>query len=159
MTATEPTHLTVTRLIRAPREKVFQAWIDPALRRRWWSFGGKGKLSVCEIDARVGGAYRMHQVGGCDGDVAGYPPDYEWIMSGEFVEITPPERLVFTWNVNHREEPVVDQRVTVELRETPEGTALTLTHSGVMSTKMRDGTHRGWSALVENIAGMLAEGE
>ncbi len=150
-----PTDLTVnvSRVIHAPRERVFEAWIRPELRRKWWDTGRPEGLSVCEIDARVGGRYRMHQVGGCD-DLPDLDPNYEWIMEGEFVEIVPPERLVFTWNVNHHP-PVVNERVTIEFRAIEGGTEVNLTHVGIKLAPTRDGTEKGWTELLGHIAKLL----
>lgn len=144
-----PTYgLRVSRIIRAPREKLFDMWVDPALRRQWWlNARGEGP-TVCEIDARVGGHYRVHQTGG-GAESPGEEEDYEWIMHGEFLEVVRPERLVFTWNVNHVTEPVVNQRVTVEFRAVAGGTEVTITHEGILSAAMRDGTNEGWSKFLE----------
>lgn len=157
MTASTPSAATdlivrVQRLIRAPRERVFDAWLRPELRRRWWVTGRPEGLHVCEIDARVGGRYVMKQIGSCDRDAL--DPDYEWTMEGEFVELVRPERIVFTWNVNH-DPPVTNNRVTIELREVPGGTQVTLTHEGCPTPRLRDGTDEGWTALLGHMAALL----
>jgi uncharacterized protein YndB with AHSA1/START domain len=78
--------LTITRTFDAPRALVFRAWTDAKQLAQWW--GPKGFTNpVCEIDARVGGALRIH-MRAPDGSV--YP------MKGEIRELVPPERLVFT---------------------------------------------------------------
>jgi uncharacterized protein YndB with AHSA1/START domain len=138
----------VTRVIRASRERLFDAWLNPEIRRQWWLTAHGEGPTVCEIDAQVGGRYRLHQIGGgCESPEQ--DENYEWIMEGEFLEIVPPERLVFTWNVNHVDEPVVDQRVTVEFRAVPGGTEITITHEGILSAAMQAGTDAGWSKLLE----------
>src|ERR1700722_3962453 len=69
--------LKITRVFDAPREVVFKAWTDPKLLAQWW--GPKGFTNpVCELDARPGGAIRVH-MRGPDGTV--YP------MGGMFHEI------------------------------------------------------------------------
>ena len=65
----------VSRIIHAPRDRVFQAWLDPELRRQWWVTHGNGRLATCEIDARVGGKYRQSQIGGCDDVLECQVPD------------------------------------------------------------------------------------
>jgi uncharacterized protein YndB with AHSA1/START domain len=147
--------LTASRIIRAPRARVFEAWLNPAIRRRWW-LNSKGQGPThCEIDGRVGGRYCIKQVGcGCETELA-QDDDYEWVMTGEFLEISAPERIVFSWSVNHEDEPVVDQRVTVEFREVDGGTEVTIHHVGIVSTTMRDGTNKGWNTMLENIARVL----
>lgn len=78
--------LTIVRVFDAPRELVFAAWTDPKHLARWWGPNGFTN-PVCEFDARVGGALRIH-MRGPDGSV--YP------MKGVVREIAAPERLVFT---------------------------------------------------------------
>jgi len=76
----------ITREFDAPRELVFQAWTDPKHLAQWW--GPKGFTNpVCEWDARPGGKIY---------DVMRAPNGAEHPMSGEFREIDPPERLVFS---------------------------------------------------------------
>ena len=162
MTATDPAmdpetlSVKVSRFIRAPRTRVFDAWVKPELRRQWWRTHSGGGLSHCEVDARVGGRYCMKQIGsGCDSPDE--DPNYEWIMQGEFLEVDPPRKLVFTWNVNHVP-PSVDERVTVEFREVEGGTEVTLRHEGIRSSEMREGTEGGWTTHLEAIAKCLEQG-
>ncbi len=143
----------VSRIIHAPRDRVFQAWLDPKLRRQWWVTHGDGRLATCEIDARVDGRYRQSQIGGCD-DEPDVDPNFEWIMYGEFVEIVEPERLVFTWNVNH-DPPIVGNHVMIEFNEVAGGTEVVLTHEGLTTTQLRDGTQKGWTTLLGHMAELL----
>ena len=147
----------VSRFIRAPRQRVFDAWLKPEIRRKWW-FTSRGPVpTACEIDARIGGSYCIKQIGS-DCDTPGIAADYEWIMQGEFLEIDAPQRLVFTWNVNHPGEPISDEHVTVEFTEAKGGTDVVITHEGILSTKLRDGTEEGWTKLLELLAPVM-EGE
>jgi len=58
MTARDTFDLTVTRMIRTSRQKVFEAFVEPDLLRKW--FGARGvTITRADIDARVGGRYRM----------------------------------------------------------------------------------------------------
>src|SRR5918992_1986522 len=78
--------IAMTRVFDAPRHLVFDAWTKPELLKRWMGPHG-WSLVVCEIDLRVGGAYRF--VGrGPDGT------DMGW--GGVYREVVPPERLVAT---------------------------------------------------------------
>jgi uncharacterized protein YndB with AHSA1/START domain len=80
--------ITLTRLFDAPRDLVWTAMTTPEHVRRWWGcLDERYSVPVCDIDLRVGGAWRF--VGrGPDGD---YPAFY-----GEYKEIDRPGRLVFT---------------------------------------------------------------
>jgi uncharacterized protein YndB with AHSA1/START domain len=78
--------IVITREFDAPKHLVFQAWTTPELVKRWWS-GQRGQMTVAEIDLRVGGAWRYVMV--AEGG-------FEVAFHGEYHEITPDERLVWT---------------------------------------------------------------
>lgn len=85
-TATASREMKLTRLINAPREKVFKAWVNKDELQKWW--GPKGFTNpVCEIDAKPGGNILIHMKAP---DGAVYP------MDGMFHEIVEPEKIVFT---------------------------------------------------------------
>jgi len=80
--------LVVTRLINGPARIVFEAFTKPELLRRWWipkSF--PVSLLACEIDARVGGMYRL---------VFGQGDSAPMEFFGRYIEVTPHSRLVWT---------------------------------------------------------------
>src|SRR4029453_12576611 len=77
----------LTRLFDAPRQLVFEAMTKPEHVKRWWGCLGEGySVPICEIDLRVGGAWRF----------VNRHPRGEAAFHGEYREITPPSRLVFT---------------------------------------------------------------
>src|ERR1700686_432432 len=77
----------MTRLFDAPRHVVFEAMTKPEHVKQWWGRLGEGySVPVCEIDLRVGGAWRF----------VNRHPKGEAVFYGEYREITPPSRLVFT---------------------------------------------------------------
>ena len=78
-------------------------------------------------------------------------------MHGEFLEVTPLDRIVFTWNVNHTTEPIENQRVTVDFSDDPGGTKITITHEGTMSEQIAQGHEKGWTGMLENIDGVLSD--
>ena len=84
---TTPTdeQILITRELAAPPALVYRAWTTPELVKRWWS-GGHGPVTVAEIDLRVGGTWRYVISG--DG--------YEVAFHGEYREIVPDEKVVFT---------------------------------------------------------------
>ena len=80
--------LVVTRTINGPRDVVFKAWTDAELFRQWWVPKSYGlTLLSCEIDARVGGGYRLTF------DIGAAEP---MAFFGRYLEVTPPTRLVWT---------------------------------------------------------------
>jgi uncharacterized protein YndB with AHSA1/START domain len=87
-TVTLPTdeQILITREFDAPRHLVYQAYTTPELVKRWWS-GKRGRMTIAEIDLRVGGKWRYVMLADRGFEVA---------FHGEFREIVPNERLVTT---------------------------------------------------------------
>ena len=87
--ATTPSdrEITLTRLFDAPRDLVFEAMSKPEHVRRWWGIlDDQHSVIVCDIDFRVGGAWRF----------VGRGPRGEFGFHGVYREIAAPERVVFT---------------------------------------------------------------
>ena len=139
--ATVPT-VRISKIMPARREDVFNAWLDADGMRRWMC-PGEIKETDVEIDARVGGKFRlvMH----------GEESDYE--MTGEYVEIDPPSRISFTW-VSHT--AVDGSLVTLELHDRGEETELVLTHERLPSAEIAAQHESGWTSILEKLAGRLA---
>ncbi len=78
--------IVLTRVFDAPRRLVFEAWTKPEHVRRWYGCGGYS-LQVCEIDLRVGGAWRY---------ALRAPDGITHTLQGTYREIVPPSRLVYT---------------------------------------------------------------
>jgi uncharacterized protein YndB with AHSA1/START domain len=80
------TQILITREFDAPPRLVYRAWTTPELIRRWWT-GERGEATIVEVDLRVGGTWRyvMTAHGG-----------FEVAFHGEYREIVPDERLVYT---------------------------------------------------------------
>jgi uncharacterized protein YndB with AHSA1/START domain len=95
MTETETLQITtpsereivMSRVFDAPRNLVFDAWTKPELIKRWLGVRGGWSMVVCDVDLRVGGAYRFVWRG---------PDAAELGMGGVYREIVSPERLVAT---------------------------------------------------------------
>ncbi len=134
--------LVVRRRIAAARERVFAAWLDPTSLAQWMC-PGDVTHAVVEVDARVGGRFRIVMEHG-RGDTE------HW---GEYVAIEPPSRLAFTWmSVNTDRQPTL---VTVDLFDVDGSTDLTLTHSQLPPAKLEP--HRtGWTDIVRKLAAALA---
>jgi uncharacterized protein YndB with AHSA1/START domain len=99
--------IAMTRVFDAPRRLVFDAWTKPELIKRWLGVRAGWTMPVCEVDLRVGGAYRYVWRG---------PNGQDMGMGGVFREIVPPERLVATEKFDESWYPgeAVDTTVFVE---------------------------------------------
>lgn len=76
----------VTRTFAAPKRLVYKAWTTPELVSRWWP-GRRGTMVSCEIDLRVGGTWRY---------VMTATEGHEVAFHGEYRELVPEERIVYT---------------------------------------------------------------
>jgi uncharacterized protein YndB with AHSA1/START domain len=101
---TSEQELVVNRTIDGPPDVVFEAWTDAELFRQWWVPKSIGvKLLSCEVDARVGGGYRLTFDNGTAEPMAFF---------GRYLEVTPPTRLV--WTNEEDDEGTVVTTVTFE---------------------------------------------
>ena len=107
----------IVRIFDAPREAVFEAWVNPKHLAKW--FGPKYFTNpVCEVDLRVGGAWRIVMRG---------PDGTDYPCGGKYLEIVRPERLVFTNIATDAEgKPILDGLTTVIFEEAVTKTKLTL---------------------------------
>ena len=141
----------ITRVFDAPRERVWQAWIDPKIMAQW--FGPRGfTSSVPQWKLRVGGALRivMH---GPDGN--NYP------MKGVFREVAPPERLVFSnIAIDNDGNHLLEGETTVTLSEQGGKTTMHLKSHAVgkvpIAPQMLAGMEAGWTQSIDKLAELVA---
>jgi len=140
------TTLRITRTFAAPRERVFQAWTDPAALKEWWGPPGYA-TPVAEVDLRVGGRYRIGMTEQPDGQVI--------YLTGVFREVRPPEKLVYTW---HWESDATQSEtlVTVEFRDQGASTEVALLHEMFPTAQERDAHERGWTGALDKLVGFFA---
>lgn len=150
-------HVVVKKLIHAKREAVFDAWTKPELLQKWL-YGGERWSAVTKNDLRVGGKYSHEMISDgtespehtCGTSTQGIPQRY--MHTGEYLEIARPEKLVFTWN----SAAVKNTRVTVLLRETEEGTEVTVTHELLKTEKDIASHTAGWMRCLENLVPLFS---
>lgn len=124
-----------------PRERVFAAWTEPAQLVQWWGPEGV-HIAHCEMDVRVDGSWETTMRSEDGG---------EFLVSGRYVEITPPERLVITWAWTTDGERGHETTVTVEFNERPDGTGLVLTQTLFATNESRDLHNEGWSSSLDRL--------
>jgi uncharacterized protein YndB with AHSA1/START domain len=141
--------LRLDRTFNAPAQAVFDAWISREVLRRWWPAGSDWETPVAEVDARVGGTLRL---------VMRSPAGEEFGGSGEYIEITPPKRLAFTWTWDGHEGHEGTQLIEVEFTENPDGTTtVVLANRGLRDEESRRTHREGWQASFDNLERVLAE--
>ena len=138
--------LVIKRHFGAPPERVFAAFTDKALMQAWF---GPETMTVphCDVDARVGGKYRveMHS-----------PAGAVHVLSGEFREIRPPERLVYTWGWLNGTGRGPETVVTLTFAARGGGTDVILEQSGFLEEESRAHHDHGWRSSFEALEAMLA---
>ena len=142
---TEHAAIRLQRIISAPPERVYRAWLEPELLQRWMA-PGSTQVARVEVDERVGGRYRIWQEN-AGGDVGGF--------ECELLELVPSERIVWRWGFvgpARTDGPTFDSRLTVTLRDAP-GASTELTTS-CTSTSTRYATRCQTSPTVSTRAGL-----
>ncbi len=140
-----------TRTLDAPRALVFTAWTDPKHLAQWW---GPHHFTnpVCEADPRPGGAIYIEMRG---------PEGTTYPMHARFVEVVPPERLVFTTFLENDAGTVfLEVLNTVTFAERDGKTLLTVNarvvSAGPGSEEPLSGMEEGWSQSLERLAAYTA---
>jgi uncharacterized protein YndB with AHSA1/START domain len=149
-------YITLTKTIDAPRERVWQAWVDQAQVAQWWAPQGFTN-PICEVNATIGGElYIVMQAGENMGPMSGMKAP----MKGVFIEVVEHEKLVFT-NIalddggNHLLEGVT----TVMFEDLDGKTKLTV-HTGAAGTapgveQMLGGMEMGWNQQLDKLAAFV----
>ncbi|HEY6278841.1 MAG TPA: SRPBCC domain-containing protein [Streptosporangiaceae bacterium] len=126
--------------IAAPPETVFGYFTDPGRYVQWMGAGAT-------LEPVAGGCYRILMRGGVE-------------AAGEFVEIDPPHRLVFTWGwTNDRAVPPGATRVVITLRAERGGTRVVLRHYGLPDDGQRDHHRGGWEFYLDRLCVRIQGGD
>lgn len=136
----------ITRVFEAPPEQVFNAFIRTEAIQGW--FGPEGySIPAVAVDPRPGGNYRieMHS-----------PEGMVRVVTGEYREVRPPEKLVFTWRWLDGTGLGPETLVTLNFAARGAGTELTLIHSGFATAEARDGHQGGWASSFDGLKDLLA---
>jgi uncharacterized protein YndB with AHSA1/START domain len=142
-----PYEITIVHIFDAPRELVFRNWTDAAEVGTWFA-PDDCRVTLCDVDARSGGTWRVE-----------YHCDFggHYIEYGEFHEVVEPERLVFTLtqedgegNVGHR------TLVTVSFADAGAKTEMTFSQTGFATSSRRDNNIQGWNECFRKLSVHMA---
>jgi len=136
------TQLVVRRLIPIDRERVFDAWLDPARLARFMC-PTTAKRATADVDPRVGGRFRIVM----------FHPEVDAngvVHTGEYLLIDRPSRLAFTWESQFTEG--ITTVVTIDFIERGTSTEVVLTHDRLPPQAL-EAHRRGWT----DILGLLGE--
>ena len=141
----EKPFLTLERHYPVAPEKVFRAWTDPQAVAKWWGPGPGEPVSLAQLDVRVGGRFRV---------VFGGPDGKAHECAGEYKEVVPNRKLVFTWSwPNSTPERV--SVVTIIFKAVDGGTQLLFRHEQLFDEQVRDDHKRGWTGTLDKLADYL----
>jgi uncharacterized protein YndB with AHSA1/START domain len=134
----------VTHSFAAAPERVFDAWLDPAIARRFLFATPTGEMIRAEIDARVGGKFTFVERRPAMGDV---------LHTGEYLELDRPNRLAFTFGVPQFNPDF--SRVLVEFAPAlGGGCEVTLTQSQVPA-EWAERSKEGWGTILGGLEAAL----
>lgn len=139
MTETASSPVVVTHRYAAAPERVFDAFLDVRIARRFLFATATGEMIEAEIDPRVGGRYVF---------VERRPEMGEVRHVGEYLEIDRPRRLVFSFGVPQFDPAMTT--VTIEIVPEGDGCRLTLTNDGVPPAN-QDGNRQGWGRILDGL--------
>ena len=144
----------ITRVIKAPKEKLWKAWTDPQLFRRWWG-PTEHTAPVAEAELRVGGKFRSSMRDRSGNDI--------W-STGTFREIEEPRRLVYGTSFSDPEGRIVpasyygmkgdwprETTVEVTLEDVREGTKMTVRHRGLPDDENSRQAEEGWNQSFDKL--------
>jgi uncharacterized protein YndB with AHSA1/START domain len=140
-----PSTVQFHRVIKAPAERVFRAFLDPDAKAKWLPpHGFTGK--VHHLDARVGGTYRM--------SFTNFSTGHSHSFGGEYREIVPNERLCWT---DRFEDPNLpgEMTVTVTLKPVMVGTELHIVQEGIPDIIPPDACCLGWQESLTLLAQLV----
>jgi uncharacterized protein YndB with AHSA1/START domain len=150
---TSDRELVLTRVIDAPREKVFRAWTDPELLKQWFA-PLPYTTPVAELDVRPGGANLV---------VMRDPDGNDLPNRGVYLEVVENERLVFTDAYTRAWEPSERPFMTVVLTFEDEGGRTRYTArarhwtAADRETHEKMGFHEGWGQCTDQLAALVAK--
>jgi uncharacterized protein YndB with AHSA1/START domain len=133
------------RVLRAPAERVYRAFLDPDAMCKWLPpHGFTGR--VHEIDARAGGGYRM--------SFTNFGTGKSHSFGGKYVELTPNERIRYTDKFDDPNLPG-EMQCSITLRSVMGGTDVTIVQEGVPAVIPVEMCYMGWQESLANLAHLV----
>jgi len=133
------------RVLRAPPERVYRAFVDPDARVKWLPPNGfTGRIH--HMDARIGGSYRM--------SFTNFSTGQSHAFGGEYLELVPPERLRYT---DRFDDPNLPEQMltTITLTKGSFGTELTAVQEGIPEAIPTEACYLGWQESLALLAKLV----
>ena len=136
------------RVLRAPAERVYRAFLEPAAMVKWLPPNGF-TATVHQMDAKVGGTHKM--------SFTNFPTGKSHTFGGRYVELTPHQRIRYTDSFDDPNLPG-EMQVTVSLKPVAGGTEVSITQEGVPEVIPPEMCYLGWQESLV-LLGKLVEAE
>lgn len=141
-------------------ERVFDAWLNPVMMKKWF-FTLEGTNKVARNDPKVGG----------DWEIVDHREGKDYRAVGEYLEIDPPKKLVFTFKMPQFSE--LEDIITVEIKEISTGCEMTFTQLIHVSPEenwtkadiekalgeYHDGSEHGWNLMFMGLKELVETGD
>jgi uncharacterized protein YndB with AHSA1/START domain len=134
------------RVVPAPRARVFQMYAEPHELARWWGPNGFTAPTI-DMGLRAGGGYRIEM----------QPPEGDsFFLVGEFREVEPPARLVYTFRWEPPDPDDQETVVELSLHDLGDSTQVVI-DQGPFATEARRALHeQGWTETLDRLQAVLA---
>jgi uncharacterized protein YndB with AHSA1/START domain len=143
----------VRRVVRASRERIFNAWTQPEQMHQWMGPVG-WKVPALEADARLGGTYRIvYQGTPAPTEQEPNPQERTGACRGTYLELAPNEVIRYSWIADWA--PGEDTVVTVRLSDAEGGTLVELTQETFKKPESAANHQMGWTATLGKLAKFL----
>jgi uncharacterized protein YndB with AHSA1/START domain len=140
-----PSTIRLHRVLQAPPERVYRAFLDPDAKSKWLPPNGfTGK--VHQSDVRVGGSYKM--------SFTNFTTGSSHSFGGQYTELTPHERIRYTDKFDDPNLPGA-MEVTVSLKKVSVGTEVNITQAGIPDAIPAEACYLGWQESLALLAKLV----
>jgi len=140
-----PSTIRLHRVLQAPPERVYRAFLDPDAKAKWLPPNGfTGK--VHQSDARVGGSYKM--------SFTNFTTGSSHSFGGQYVELKPNEQIRYTDRFDDPNLPGA-MDVTVSLKKVSVGTEVNITQAGIPDAIPAEACYLGWQESLAQLAKLV----
>jgi serine/threonine protein kinase len=148
LTRTPDSTIRFEKTIAAPVDQVYAAWTEPERMASWFAPTDDHTTPIAEVDARVGGRYRI--------GMKHKDQDYTNIVSGQYCRLDPPDCLSFTWAWEAPRADEHETQVTLEFRPKGSLTELTFIHERFRDEEARKNHAQGWTGCLARLERRLS---
>lgn len=127
-----------------PVEKLYQAWTTPEDLKQWWK-PSENHLTTVELDIREGGKFKY--------EFAGKDEQPTVVITGEYKEVKPNEKLVYSWNWSIPTDTVKpsDHELTIEFTGTGDGSKISVTQKNFQDDESITPHQEGWEKALTDL--------